>query len=732
MISNNKQCINNDWTYIVDNKTNKVNLPHCNKELSYNYFDEKEYQILSKYKKKIYIEDTSKRSFLKFDGVMGAFILTINGKDLEEQKGGYIPHILEITEYVKQGENDISVLVDSREREDIPPFGYVVDYLTFGGIYRDVWQYSLDRTYIKNIYFEYEVLDYLNDIGKVICKPIIEIDSLVDDKADIVYTLANKNQKTSLDIKKGISKYNLEPLVLENIALWNVDSPSLHKCNIELKTNLAKDEASLNLGFRKLEIEAEKLAINGKDIKIMGLNRHQSYPYVGYAMPKRAQEEDADILKNELSLNTVRCSHYPQSPYFLDRCDEIGLLVLEEIAGWQHIGDIAWQEQSLKELKAMIERDFNHPSIITWGVRINESCDNTQFYKRTNALARELDKTRLTSGVRYLEGSEFLEDIYTMNDFCHNGKEQILREPKQVTKLDKKVPYIVTEFCGHIYPTKKTDCEERQIEQALRHARVQSKARDNKEILGAIGWCSFDYNTHFDFGSGDRICYHGVMDMFRNPKFASFVYKSQKDEKKEYVLEPLTFWSRGERQEAKMFPIYVFTNCDSIELILGGVSKGIFKREPKNLDDNIKYLKYPPIVITELDGEWGASFTDIEFIGYDKNLKEVARRKFLKNPTYDDILVRIYTDTLDSKYLDATRVCVFAIDKEGNTLPFVNDIIELEVDGDIEIIGKNKLCFLGGSIAFWIRTKASGNMQKAKVDIKSMAGYKKSIYFDLK
>ena len=102
----------------------------------------------------------------------------------------------------------------------------------------------------------------------------------------------------------------------------------------------------------------------------------------------------------------------------------------------------------------------------------------------------------------------------------------------------------------------------------------------------------------------------------------------------------------------------------------------------------LKYLKYPPIVITELDGEWGASFTDIEFIGYDKNLKEVARRKFLKNPTYDDILVRIYTDTLDSKYLDATRVCVFAIDKEGNTLPFVNDIIELEVDGDIEIIGK--------------------------------------------
>ena len=226
---------------------------------------------------------------------------------------------------------------------------------------------------------------------------------------------------------------------------------------------------------------------SGKNVKIRGLNRHQSWPYVGYAMPARAQIRDADILKNELNVNTVRTSHYPQSIEFLDRCDEIGLLVFEEIPGWQHIGPAEWKDVAVKNVEEMILRDWNHPSIIIWGVRINESADDDELYARTNAVARALDPHRQTGGVRCIDNSSFLEDVYTMNDFVNSGGDIALRPQEDITGLGKKVPYLVTEYNGHMYPTKKFDCEERQNEHVLRHLRVQNASYRDESISGAIG-----------------------------------------------------------------------------------------------------------------------------------------------------------------------------------------------------------------------------------------------------
>ncbi|WP_246359091.1 hypothetical protein [Paenibacillus phytorum] len=108
-----------------------------------------------------------------------------------------------------------------------------------------------------------------------------------------------------------------------------------------------------------------------------------------------------------------------------------------------------------------------------------------------------------------------------MNDFIHEGGEIVLRDQRDITGLSDYVPYLVTEYNGHMYPTKRFDNEERQLEHCLRHLRIMNSAALDQHISGAIGWCAFDYNTHKDFGSGDRICHHGVMDMFRIPKFAS-------------------------------------------------------------------------------------------------------------------------------------------------------------------------------------------------------------------
>ena len=138
-------------------------------------------------------------------------------------------------------------------------------------------------------------------------------------------------------------------------------------------TSTGPGSASAPIQFNRTD---GRFYLNGQPLKLRGLNRHESYPYIGRAAPNRLQVRDADILKYELGVNIVRTSHYPQDPEFLDRADEIGLLVMEEIPGWQHIGNTAWQDIAVENVREMVMRDRNHPSIVLWGVRINESGDN--------------------------------------------------------------------------------------------------------------------------------------------------------------------------------------------------------------------------------------------------------------------------------------------------------------------------------------------------------------------
>ena len=733
MISKNKIIINNKWLYSEDKDKDfiTVNLPHANKEVPYNYFDEKSYQFISYYKKNLNIEaDENKRVFLNFEGVMTAFKLYINGREIGEYKGGYIPHFIEITNYVDfKEENEVLVEVDSTEREDIPPFGAVVDYLTFGGIYRDVFLYYLNKCFIKNILYKYEVTDINNGKGKIKITPKVLINNeLSSENYQLNFYVNNITKSISIDLIEGEKWYEIESFDIGEVDLWSIENPNIYTANCKLiKDKEIIDENNISLGFREVSIESNGLFINKEKVKIFGLNRHQSYPYVGYAMPKRVQEKDVDILKDELALNLVRTSHYPQSPYFLNRCDEIGLLVLEEIPGWQFVSSRNdWRDQVLKDVEGMILRDYNHPSIISWGVRINESWDDDALYKLTNNIAKSLDDTRNTCGIRCVEKSNLLEDIYTMNDFIHCGEEEVLRSRETVTGLEKEVPYLVTEFCGHIYPTKKFDQEERLVEHTLRHGRVMSKARSSDDYLGAIGWCAFDYNTHYDFGSGDRICYHGVMDMFRIPKMAAGIYKSQKDREEEPVLEPLTYWTRGERNIGIVFPIYVCTNCDEIELKFNGSSVGMFTRNETTIEENLKNLKYPPIKVTGNGGEWGASWSGAEFVGYIDG-KEVIRRKFCENPIVSDLITTIDDKELNGNEYDATRVVIKAVDIEGNILPYATGSIHVECDGDISVIGPNNISLIGGSIAFWVKTLGEFKNSYSKIKISSSFNINKEI-----
>ena len=201
-----------------------------------------------------------------------------------------------------------------------------------------------------------------------------------------------------------------------------------------------------------------------------------------------------------------------------------------------------------------------------------------------------------------------MEDVYTYNDFSHTGKNAGC-EPKSRVTSDMSKPYIISEYNGHMFPTKTFDPEEHRLEHALRHANVLDAAWREKGVSGSFGWCMFDYNTHMDFGSGDRICYHGVMDMFRNPKLAAAVYAAQGDQ--EPVLEISSSMDIGEHPAGNRGRILIFTNADEVRMY----KNGKFIRSYTHKDSPYKHLPHPPIEVDDFLGESvreGEDFTPLQ------------------------------------------------------------------------------------------------------------------------
>ena len=697
----------------------EVQLPHTVKEVPYHYFDEKIYQFHSCYRKNFAVSADLQgmQLFLDFDGVMSYAKVFVNGQFAGEHKGGYVPFSVEITQYVEYGEaesNVLAVYVDSTERADIPPFGGEVDYLSYGGIYRDVTLRAVPHCHIESI--------YTRPVSILTAEKSLQVDITIahsertNKSIDVSVALFDSRNRKRAELSKSlvvsVPSLSLSMLMdeLTGLKLWTLEKPELYRVEVSLlEDGVVCDAVSTRIGFRVAKFTPEGFFLNGKLLKLRGLNRHQSFPYVGYAMPERVQRKDADILKYELGINIVRTSHYPQSPYFLDRCDEIGLLVFEETPGWQHIGDPAWQDVSCENIRKMIIRDRNHPAIVLWGVRINESPDCADFYQRTNAIAHELDPYRQTGGVRCIEKSEFFEDVYTMNDFTYGSQglpagnavetARALRSQREVTGLADLVPYLVTEFGGHIYPTKRFDQEERLVEHAKLHLAVQNAAALDPQKCGAIGWCAFDYNTHANFGSGDRICYHGVMDMFRIPKFAASVYASQQPAEIRPVLEPLTRYTVGDRAIGGIAPLIICTNCAAVRLTIGEKDLGLFYPA----FDRYPGLAHPPVVIENLPSVWGGKWEDAVFTGYHDG-KECIIRRFAANPVPAQLVLTADEKKLRADIPDAVRFVVRLIDQAGNELPYSSDIVQIKFRGPAKIIGPQQFTLIGGARAFWIKT----------------------------
>lgn len=776
--------LNDDWLFTeqfedslaapeyLENTLQPVRLPHTCKETPFHYFDESLYQMVSGYRRHLQVpaDWQGKRILLTFEGAAHDSTVFCNGKKVGEHHCGYTAFTVDLTDNVLYGQDNLlCVRLDSRENLNVPPFGYVIDYMTYGGIYRDVRLEVKEKVSLSDI-FVHTAIDFRSSpVTAQITSEITLTES--DENVTIRQYYMPKSTATAQEswrllceqtVSADVScdkEFSLTATITAPL-LWDTEEANLYILKTQLyQDNTLLDETETTFGIREAVFKKDGFYLNGRKLRIRGLNRHQSFPYVGYAMPKSMQRLDADLLKKELGLNAVRTSHYPQSHYFLERCDELGLLVFTEFPGWQHIGDDSWKAQAVANAEDMIRQYRNHPSIILWGIRINESPDDDAFYEKTNAVAHKLDPSRPTGGVRAMKKSHLLEDVYTYNDFLHDG-EMPGCDPKKKVTSDMEKPYLISEYNGHMYPTKAFDNEERRSEHAIRHANVLDAVAGQSDIAGSFGWCMFDYNTHKDFGSGDRICYHGVMDMFRNPKLASNIYACEQEQTP--VLEITSSMDIGEHPGCNRGNIYILSNADSVKMY----KNDRFIKEYLPEMSPYKHLKHGPILIddfigdslaqnerfrpkhakeitdamnlvargslnhipkrlyltalkllliyhidfaevtrlyTKYIGDWGGTATIYRF-------DAIKDGKVVKSVTKEPVReIRLeaeadHTILTEQHTYDVALVRIRAVDDHGNVLPFYQEPVRLITEGDISIIGPDTIALQGGMGGTYVKS----------------------------
>lgn len=773
--------LNNDWQFTRSYDTSlheskvdaaaleTVRLPHTTVETPFNYFDEGIYQYNSAYRRVLKAEESwrGKCVLLTVEAAGHESEVFVNGASVYTHRCGYTAYTVDLAPHLRFGEDNVLVIrVDSRETLDQPPFGFVIDYMTYGGLYREVYLDIKEQSHIKDVFpkvTEVKTTDGLTGDVTLVC----EVALAQPEETRVTMELASEDGTLVKELSVDGDNE------LRGVKLWSPEQPARYTLRTKLwKGDRLVDEREEKIGLRTAQFHKDGFYLNGRKAKIRGLNRHQSYPYVGYAMPDSIQRHDVHILKNELGLNAVRTSHYPQSQHFIDECDRLGLMVFTEIPGWQHIGGEDWKQQAVRNTRDMVKQYRNHPSIILWGVRINESVDCDELYRQTNAAAHELDDTRATGGVRCIMKSSLLEDVYTYNDFSHNGTNPgVVTKGTATPNMDKG--YLITEYGGHMFPTKSFDTEGHRVEHMLRHARVVNGYYGQDDIAGGFGWCMADYNTHRDFGSGDRVCYHGVLDMFRNHKLAAAVYAIQKEchTAENTVLEVSSAMDIGEYPACQLPDMYILTNADLVKVykndqlvgeygakdtpfadmprgpvqvsdFVGDLlekNEGFSHRKAEDVKELLRAVndfgianlppsareladKYEMTMDDATDlynkymSNWGGTVRTYRFeaVVNGEVVKTVERRPVVSASLAADVS---HHTLMEKNSYDMAAVRIRVVSQDDAVLPFYQEPLKLRTEGPIEIVGPDCVTLRGGMCGTYVKT--TGETGEAALYIES-------------
>jgi beta-galactosidase len=680
-----------------------VSVPHANIITPGEIFDADIFRFVSWYRKHFRPDPSWKGKLVtaRFQGVMTVADVYLNGKHLAQHKGGYTSFDVDLTPVLRFGaDNVIAVRVDSRAHKDIPPEGAprFFGFYSFGGIQRDVEMIVRDKLHIERVYY---VTSRLQPDAAVSAAITVRNDRQAATQAAVRVRILDDQGK---EVASATSKVNLnareaqdahvEVSPIADPKLWDPDHPNRYIVVAEVADESGTtDRDATWIGLRQFDWNDNGLLINGHPLKIRGMNRHQTQPFIGGAVPNRLQRRDALILKYGLGLNMVRSSHYPPDPEFLDECDRIGLLVMDEFPVFQFVGtDPEWQQTAVDMARDMILRDRNHPSIILWGVHGNEASlkegDDRDFYARTYGLVHDLDPTRRPAGARETiawHGKLVPEEVLTVNDYSPLDK-----FPMPVATH----PWLITEYGdGEQFPV--WAWEPNLLRFALRWARQMNSIYAQSDIAGGVGWAAFDYfDPEFNFPWA-VVAYHNVDDVYRLPKgFAGYVLESQKDPDlygaTVHILSYWTSWWRGGGPD-----LWVASNADEVEIRING--KSIGRQQPS------EYTSLPhPLFKFPLGDAFQAG--TVEAIAYRHG--EAVAKEQMRTPEADSQSLQVVAD--DSAIIgdgaDLTRVVVYAVDANGTIAPYEDRRVNIEVKNG-RLLGMSPVHLEGGRIAFYVQAR---------------------------
>jgi beta-galactosidase len=709
--------LNADWQFTSESLPTQdvLTLPHCVSKLSWQKWNPADWEKIWTYRREFAIprEFGGHRVFLHFERAIVAAAPVLNDQKLAPHKGGFLPFHYEVTGLLANT-NVLAISLDSRWL-NVPPGGSAkgpasIDYLLPGGITGSVFLRAVPQVFISDVYAKpVDVLTAgrrlelhcLLDAG-VLGSGSMTLEASLEDGGHVV-SRSTKN----LSLKNtGQTEIALTLTGLKQVKLWDLDSPHLYEVVVRLLTDgHPLHEYRTRTGFREARFALDGFFLNGRRTQIFGLNRHELYPYVGFAMPSRVLRKDAEILRHELNCNTVRCSHYPQSEAFLDACDELGLLVWEEIPGWQFIGDDTWQDLALRDVKEMVRRDRNHPSVFIWGVRINESHNDPALYRQTKKAAKSLDDTRPTSGSMVHHSTEnWLQDVFAYDDYHSAPDGSVGLVPPL-----PGVPFFFSEAVGQFsYDGRGFNNKYRrardvglQQKQALYHAQVHDRAAADPRYAGVIAWCGFEYGSLLN--DYDGVKYPGVVDFFRIPKLGASFYKSQINPKKRSVIEPNFYWDFEHQPSGPGKDVAIFSNLERLELIIGDRQHSVLSPDRTSFP----HLRYPPF-FADLVVE--GSKPELRIDGYiDKTL--VLSRSFSADSAADKLWLQADDAQIARDESDATRIAFGVTDKFGAPRLFAQGPVTFSVEGPGVLVGDNPfdLTETGGMGALWLKAKKGGS-----------------------
>jgi beta-galactosidase len=695
-------------TAFDDSHFPEVTLPHTVVPLSWRNWVAADWQKVWLYRKHLAgPAPAGQRVFVDFDAATVSATVSVNGHAYPQHQGGYLPWSQEITAELTEPDNVLAVVLDSRWSA-VPPEGAAagapaVDYLEPGGLYRDVALRHVPEVFLTDVFAK--PVDVLGAGRRVDVQATIDAAATGSGTVTVALTDGGRTLATaSAPVRitaTGQSTVNLSLTGLSGVKLWAPGSPQLYQVTTTLRLDHGPSHShQTRIGFRQVEFTENGFLLNGKPTKIFGLNRHQSFPYVGFAMPERAQRRDAEILVDELNCLMVRCSHYPQSPHFLDACDELGLMVWEEPPGWQYVGDAAWQDLAVADVRDMVLRDRNRPSVIVWGIRLNETANYPDLYQRTRQLADELDGSRPTSGAMDIYSTEdWAADVFAYDDYHTDGAGNATLNPPL-----PGVPYLVSESVGALDGApyyRWIDTEQVLASQAVLHAQVHDIARSDERYAGLLGWAGIDYAS-YNGHIYDSVKWPGVLDTFRVPKFGAAFYQSQVDPAVRPVLAPAFFWDFGPTSPAggPGPDTLIGTNCDRLEFFVDGthLTTGL------PATDRFPHLSHPPVLV-DLTVTTGASLPELRIDGYVGNRRAISRT-FAADPKGDRLSLVADDATITADGSDATRVVFRAVDAHGNQRPGVTGNVTFALTGPAVLVGDNPFAFgdFGGVGGVWLRS----------------------------